>query len=171
MSKNVNFSDFSAEQMLFMLALADPNDRRTQKELAEEIGVRPETLTRWKREPGFGEAVWELTYRNLESEIGRISSVLRNQALQGDARAIRLFYEILGKIGSQKTATLCTRDHVASADDVANGLRGIMSERQLDDYLRQVAEHYKIDFPRFSRKYVEGADEVSVLENAELLVA
>lgn len=61
MSKNVNFN-FSAEQMHFMLALADPDDRRTQREIADELGCRPETLSRWKREPGFSEAVWELVY-------------------------------------------------------------------------------------------------------------
>ena len=61
MSRNVNFEGFSTEQLQFMLALADPEDHRTQKEIAAELGLRPETLTRWKKEPGFGEAVWDLT--------------------------------------------------------------------------------------------------------------
>ena len=70
MSIDVNFSKFSAEQWSFMTALADSTDRRTQEEIAGDLGVRPETLCRWKRLPGFGGALWALTYGNLESEIG-----------------------------------------------------------------------------------------------------
>lgn len=57
MSRNVNSRDFTPEQLAFMVALADPNDRRTQEEIAKALDVRPETLCRWKRLPGFGEAV------------------------------------------------------------------------------------------------------------------
>ena len=161
MPRNVNFAGFSAEQLQFMVALADPDDHRTQKELAEELGVRPETLTRWKREPGFGEAVWDLTYRNLEASIGRVSSVLLRQASQGDARHLRLFYEVLGKIGSQKSGPICTRDHRVSTDDIANGLRGILTERQLDDFLRRISGHYGISFPDEQKVYF---DEVCMTE-------
>ena len=93
MSTNVNFQKFSAEQLVFMLALADPNDRRTQEEIAESLGVRPETLCRWKRLPGFGEALWDLTYRNLEAEAGRVSAVLLQNALSGNFRFMRLYFE------------------------------------------------------------------------------
>ena len=171
MSRNVNLSGFSAEQLKFIIALADPDDHRTQKELAAELDVRPETLSRWKREPGFGEAVWELTYRNLESELGRISSVMRSQALQGDTRSIRLFYEVLGKVGSQKANAICARDHEADAQYIANALTRPLTERQVDELVNQAAEHYGNDMPRASKNHVDIADDVSVSEGVELLVA
>lgn len=87
MSTHVNFSAFSAEQLKFMIALADPDDHRSQKELAIEFGLREETLSRWKRMPGFGEVLWKLTYANLEGSIGRVSEVLLRNALNGDARS------------------------------------------------------------------------------------
>ena len=147
MSRNVNFPNFTAEQFAFMVSLADPNDHRTQKEIADELRLRPETLSRWKREPGFGEAVWELTYRNLESELGRVSAVLLKQALEGDVRSLRLFFEVTSKIGAQKASAICTRDHIMSAQEIADGLKETLTERELDDYLSRVKEYYGIKFP------------------------
>ena len=144
MSKKVNFEGFSAEQMRFMTMLADPENHISQNEMAVELGVRPETLSRWKREPGFSEAMWELTLRNLESEISRVSAVLLKQALEGDIRSIRLFYEVVGRTGAQKTSVTCTREHVLSAQEVADGIRGILTERQLADYQMQMKRHYGI---------------------------
>ena len=67
MSINVNFDKFTAEQMCFMVALADPNDHRTQEEIAKDLNVRPETLCRWKRLRYFGETLWGINLRQLGS--------------------------------------------------------------------------------------------------------
>ena len=171
MSRNVNFEGFSAEQLQFMLALADPEDHRTQKEIAAELGLRPETLTRWKKEPGFGEAVWDLTYRNLESTIGRVSSVLLRQAMQGDTRCLRLFFEVIGKIGAQKKDAVCTREHVAEMEEIANALHQSLTDRQLEAFTRQVNEHYNIIMPRFPKLYIEEVNKVFVEEDVQLIVA
>lgn len=165
MSRNVNFASFSAEQIRFMLALADPDDHRTQKELSEELGVRPETLSRWKREPNFGEAVWELTYRNLESEIGRISSTLLKLAREGDIRSLRLFYEVLGKIGAQKTSMICTREHFVDDEDMADCVKG-MTQRQLVALVEWIDNSLAIGFPKVKNTF----DEVCIEEDVQLAV-
>ena len=156
MSTNVNFSAFSAEQLRFMIALADPENHKMQKELADELGVRPETLSRWKREPNFGAAIWELTFRNLESELGRVSAVLLDRALNAEMRAVRLLFEIAGKIGSQKSVSICTREHVLTAQEFANGIRNGLTEKQLQFVLDDIQKA----FPDFVGGLVDG-DELS----------
>lgn len=146
MQKNANnFKDFSPEQVLFATALADPDERRTQAEIAASLGVHPTTLCRWKKEPGFGDLIWELTYRNLEAETGKVSSTLLGKALQGDIRSIRLFFELLGRIGPQKASSLCTASPRAVSDnEIAQTLKEELTEQELRQLIANTKKTYGI---------------------------
>ena len=135
MSTNVNPDKFTAEQMAFMVALADPNDHRTQEEIAKDLDVRPETLCRWKKLPDFGHTLWQMTHANLESEIGRVSAILLQNALSGNYRFMRMYYEILRVIGTQKEATLCNREHVLTMQEFSDGLDKQLTESQLNYFV------------------------------------
>jgi hypothetical protein len=135
MQKNAN--DFTPEQIIFATALADPTDNRTQAEIAASLNVHPTTLCRWKKEAGFGELVWKLTYQNLEAEIGRVSAVVLRNALSGDSRSLKLFYEILGKIGAQRTAAVCTKNHFVDEEEMAESLRRNLTERELQIWIQE----------------------------------
>ena len=147
-----------------MLALADPNDRRTQEEIAESLGVRPETLCRWKRLPGFGEALWDLTYRNLEAEAGRVSAVLLQNALSGNFRFMRLYFEVLKIVGVQKQSTTCTREHVLSEMEFAKGLRQRLTEAELHALVDQLKQRYGIRTPEdiYETEKIKVSDEVNL---------
>ena len=70
---------YSPKQMKAIEALSDPTDTRTQAEIAQGIKVCGETISRWKKLPGFMEevcrrldekrhhvrpAVWKASYRH-----------------------------------------------------------------------------------------------------------
>lgn len=138
MLKNANlFKDFSPEQIIFATALADPTDDRTQSTIAASLGVHPTTLCRWKKESGFSELVWRLTYQNLEAEIGRVSAVVLRNALGGDIRTLRLFYELLGKIGG-RTAVPCTRNHALDTKEIVDGMASTLTERQFGEWIQGI---------------------------------
>jgi len=156
MSRNVNFEGFSSEQLLFMIALADPDDHRTQKEIASDIGVRPETLSRWKQEPGFGERVWELTARSLQSEVSRVSKALLEGALKGNIRHMRLLFEVVGVIGAQRKQSACAREHVLNDHELIEGMRQRLTERELDRLCEESRQKYGIPHPEMIGWDIEG---------------
>lgn len=96
MSKNVSFS---ANQTKFIEWLADPGKRKppTQYQLAETMGVRPETLTRWKREPELMKAVRVRSRELLGEDLPKIYEALRLQANAGSFQHIKLALELTGE--------------------------------------------------------------------------
>jgi len=63
---------------------------RTAKQLAAELGVRPETISRWRRDPDLTRRVFDLIRDRLASEIPDIAGALIEKAKGGDVAAIRL---------------------------------------------------------------------------------
>ena len=100
MSRNLGV--LSRRQIRALIALSDPSDPRSQVEIAESVGCAPETLSRWKKIPAFGDLLRSLTTNALAAEAGRVSAVLLRAALQGDLRAVRLFFEIIGMLGHRR---------------------------------------------------------------------
>ena len=109
MSKNVNFFEgITSKRLRFMVALADPTDVRTQNEIAAELDVAPETLSRWKKEKDFWETLWALTLHQLEPELHEVLKILIGRSKAGDLPSMKLLFEIAGKIGTQRK---CTKFH------------------------------------------------------------
>ena len=74
----------------------------TQEELAAKIGVRPETLTRWKRDQRLHEEVKRRVHVALRGARGDIYGALIREATKGSYHHIKLALEILGDIGNDK---------------------------------------------------------------------
>ncbi len=168
MSTNVNWTNFSAEQLRFMIWLSDADAQGTQKELAEQMGVCEETLCRWKRQADFRTALWELAYSNLTAESGRVSASLLRQAKQGDARCLRLYFELMGKIGPHRPSLAVPNGNdPASMQEVVNGLRSSLTKDQLEDYLQRVSNYYGIGRPGRTNIQVIDSD-IRIEENVQL---
>jgi len=101
-SKKVNFT---ANQLKFIDWLAQGKYHRepsTQARFAELIGVRPETLTRWKRgqngfsEQEFNHAVTERARAILDEVIPDTLSALKEEAVKGNLGHIKTILELTG---------------------------------------------------------------------------
>ncbi|HEY85649.1 MAG TPA: hypothetical protein G4N96_11135 [Chloroflexi bacterium] len=102
MSTNVNFT---SKQRRAIEWLANPgNDRqpKTQRLLAAEIGVRIETITRWKRKPEFMDAVLARSRELLKSDLPEIYRSLADEAKAGSHKHQKLAFELSGEYVERK---------------------------------------------------------------------
>jgi hypothetical protein len=98
MSENPNWS---ANQLAFAEWLATPkNDRdpKTQNEVAEKLGLQPETLSRWKKIPGYTDLVYQNARNILDSRMPEILNVIAEKAEGGSLSFVKLALEVTGRL-------------------------------------------------------------------------
>ena len=91
---------FTVKQIRFIEWLAAAKaDRRpkTQIDLAKEIGVNDKTLTRWKKLPGFRDAVTARARELLGDDLPQIYDALRKEAIAGSYKHIELSFKLTGE--------------------------------------------------------------------------
>jgi len=84
---------WSPRQQLFIRWLATPEVERspeTQAELAQQLGLRPETLVRWRGQPGFEQTVLADTFSRMRQRVPQILNVVAKKAEAGDYRFVQL---------------------------------------------------------------------------------
>lgn len=97
MSENVRFS---ARQLKFIEWLATTKYSRkppNQTLLAQELGINPRTLTRWKDIPELQEAVLARARELLGDRLPEIYGALGREAEQGSFQHIKLALEMTGE--------------------------------------------------------------------------
>jgi hypothetical protein len=72
-------------------------DPKTEKALAERLGVSDRTLRNWKKKPGFSEEVRRLCRSLLEDKISEYYYALSQEAMKGSLTHIKLVLELLGE--------------------------------------------------------------------------
>ena len=98
------------QQLRFVEYLADPSDQRTQAEVAQELGVCRETVSRWKRTKHVWELSFSLALLHVGAELGKVLGVLHRSAMTGDIRAARLLFEVSGVMQPQAIKNLFARE-------------------------------------------------------------
>lgn len=131
LSKNVN-SELTAIQLKFAEVLANPQDARSQAEVAVDLGVRPETLSRWKRQNGFMEAVYELAKGHIGAELGKVLAALLRTATNGSVPAARLLLEATGKIKAGGIQNIISGQISLEKE--------VLGEALTDEQLRRIAD-------------------------------
>ena len=117
---------WTVKQVRFIQWLALPESERvpkTQKELAGELNLRPATLSRWKRLPGFDLAVLKEAGRRLGQRMPEILAVIGQKAAAGDFRFVKLALELAGQDQNQQLAGQAPRpfsaeEYAAAAEAV-----------------------------------------------------
>jgi len=88
-------------QMMFIEWSALPTDLRpegmkTQKAFAEQHGVHYQTLSKWKKIPGFTDKLFEVSKAYLGGDVAEILQALSRKARKEDVPAIKTALEVLG---------------------------------------------------------------------------
>ena len=97
MSKNINFS---AKRIAAIEWLADSKYNRvpaTQAQFAEKIGIRTETISRWKREPDFKAAITARARELAGESLPEVYAALAREAIAGSFQHIKLLMEMTGE--------------------------------------------------------------------------
>ena len=103
-----NVKIWTANQVKAQRWLAMPSAERaptTQGELAAEIGINEATLTRWKAQPGFMDAVYAIAEEYLGGDMHDIYLALRREAKAGSYQHIKLALELTGRYVERKEIT------------------------------------------------------------------
>ena len=83
-------SKLTPQQLRFAELLASPENAKTQAEIAEELGVCRETLSRWKQSKGFPETVCAISLSFVGAGLGRIFGAMIRAAEKENVAAARL---------------------------------------------------------------------------------
>lgn len=99
MGRKVNTDKWTPDQLQVQRWLAMPTKMRqpkTQKALATQIGISEEVITRWKKLPGWSDAVSEIVRIWLFDDLPDVLKKLVVEAKKGSVRHQRLFLDALG---------------------------------------------------------------------------
>ena len=89
---------WTARQRRYMEILADPEERRTQEEIAEELGVKRQTLWNWRQLEGFQKEIRRLVRDHTDQALARVWGSLLRQSKRGDVPAMRLYFQLRGEL-------------------------------------------------------------------------
>lgn len=109
MSENVRFSVNQTRLIEWLAQTKYDRKPPTQELLAEEMGVNPRTLYRWKQEPELKQAVTQRARELLGDDLPEIYGALRREAIKGSYQHIKLCLEVTGEY------TETTRQEVTGA--------------------------------------------------------
>lgn len=71
---------------------------KTQREFAKKFGVSEDTLTDWKKTPGFSEAVRNGILAREQDGLSDVIAALRAKAKEGSPGAARLWLQYVGEL-------------------------------------------------------------------------
>lgn len=125
--KQEHQKDWTAEQYHYIQWLSVPKKEKTesetipgtQMELAETLGVSRRTLQRWKKLPGFQDAVYGEVRRHLDWRLPEILEALATKAETGDVPAIALSLKVAGRYQERQDIHLFEREY--GADEFKKG--------------------------------------------------
>ena len=98
---------WSGEQERVIAWLALPKSERvpkTQKALAAEIGIYEDTICRWKRLPGWGDAVNALALAYVKDDIPDVLAVIRREAKRANLPYVNMVLSMAGLSGQVEAA-------------------------------------------------------------------
>lgn len=99
MGRKIDTSKWTPEQLSVQKWLAMPTKLRkpkTQKELAAQIGIAEEVISRWKKLSGWSDAVSEIVRAWLFDDLPDVLKSLVTEAKRGSDKHQRLFLDALG---------------------------------------------------------------------------
>ena len=87
----------SANQLAAVEIFANPSDKRSYEEIAEEIGVHKNTIYNWQKDSDFIESIYD---RFMSMSANRLPTVINSMLKQGESgnvNAAKLMLEHYGK--------------------------------------------------------------------------
>ncbi len=92
---------WTAQQLEYILILADPGEDRSQQSIAESLNVSRTTLYAWREKEGFWDEVYKLVKDRSNIKYSKVIKALYERAMMGDIPAIRLILDHRGELESK----------------------------------------------------------------------
>jgi len=112
-----NIEEYRPEKIRLINWLATPKkDRKTQEELAEEIGVTSKTIWEWKKDNDLMDAVLQRKKEVVKSDdLIQIIDAVVEKAKKGNIKQVEFLFEWLGEIESSKSGQTNIQVNVSSS--------------------------------------------------------
>lgn len=88
--------------------LANPEFTGTNKDIYEAVGISHDTFYKWIKDNSIIEHAENLINKYTDSELGAVWKALLRKCKNGDIPAIKLYFELKGKYGSNKVQSTNT---------------------------------------------------------------
>lgn len=98
-NESITSISWTDEQQRFIAWLALPRAERqpkTQKDFATQIGIAEDTLCRWKRLPGFADAVNTLAKSYVKDDVPDVLAVIRREAKKANLPYVNMVLSMAG---------------------------------------------------------------------------
>lgn len=120
--KPLNYSNFKPEQVQAarLLALKETGEKRTIKDIAEEVGVDQRSIYRWKEDPEFCEMVNDIADRYMDGFLSEAYAHLRKQVRNGSVKAMELYLKRMGKLIEKREVSSDVNIEVKGVDAKSN---------------------------------------------------
>lgn len=102
---NPTFWTNAQQQVIAWLALPRAERQpKTQKALAQEVGIHEKTISDWKRIPGFTDAVNALAKSYVKDDIPEVLGVIRREAKKANLPYVNMVLSMAGLAGDVEAA-------------------------------------------------------------------
>jgi len=107
-----------------LLAERGITHRMSEKEIAQEVGVSAETLTKWKSDPQFNKALLEyakeISRSSMTKVLARLNSEIDTSSTRDFINLARLIMQYHGELTDKSEVTI--KDEGKTVDDILNEL-------------------------------------------------
>jgi hypothetical protein len=103
--KPFDYSRYSQQKLAAARLMADPDDKSTNKQIAETSGITERQLYRWKEDPEFVELVNHLAKQHMDAFMSTVYRQLQKKVNEGSVKAIELAMKRMGDLIDRKEIT------------------------------------------------------------------
>ncbi len=119
--------DWTPNQLRTIYWLATPEslrESRTALTFAQKIGVRNETISRWKNDPDLRDEVNRVARAELGKDLPEVYGTLRKMAIKGSFQHMKLYLELLEEYRETSDVNVNVTD---ARDELSRRIAGIAS--------------------------------------------
>lgn len=118
-----------AAELLMENEYAATAEKRTQEEIALEVGVTDRTLRNWKKNEAFTKWLEYICDTRLSAVRPQIDSALVKGAVDGNAKMMEIYYKNIGKLVDKREVVVDDQSETSrvSAQEVADSLAELES--------------------------------------------
>lgn len=129
MAKEIDYSKFSTQQLAAARLMATPEQKMTNKEIAQAVGISERQLYRWKENREFLDLVNDLAEKYMDAFLGEVYREMRKSIMSGSVKAMELYLKRSGKLIDRKEVQSDVTIDVTTFDGKSN-----------EDIMREIEE-------------------------------
>lgn len=118
--KEIDYSSFTSQQLGAARLLADPDNKLTNKEVSEAVGISERQLYRWKENREFLDLINDLAEKYMDAFLGEVYREMKRSIKAGSVKAMELYMKSRGKLIERREVQSDVNIEVTAIDGKSN---------------------------------------------------